>query len=411
MNSFLHIPMQISPTRQKLWRVLRFTSIVLGAWSIVSGTHRLFVGYSDIVSPQGATSIKLIRNNRTIANIRSITKGMNVVPGVPISLADALDKSSRSLSVWFNDDGSATMIIDRAVSDREALALESFGATVSRQKNLTTISNSLSIPTTETDLSRGIFNTLFTGGSGVIERNGSRSEISIEPSSVTIHGVSLLSPPDIDESVTSATLFSASIPHEELLILLPRAFTQNTPGFVSFFSLASLNGISANIHNATDSITYTLAIPLTSETQSLANENALTQLAKEIVEIPTIEGITSFLEDGSRSKILRSREEATVVIRNDAPYRFITATSSQKTVYITQTPKLLTVSNHIQQNDVATVRPLSCLSNATAFVQPQAFFMTLNTQTIYQPSNLSNMLWHVQEIASTSNTTRVCIPQ
>jgi len=401
--------MTMSPTRQKLWRVLRFTSIVLSAWSIVAGVHRLFVGYSDIVSPKDATSIQLIRNNRTIANLRSITKGMNVIPGVPISLADALNESSRSLSVWFADDGSVTMILDRAVSDEEAHALESFGATVSRQKNLTIISNSVTAPIVETNLAQGIVHTLFMGASGTIETIAGRSALSIEPSTVTIHGIGLLSPPNIDESVTSSTIFSANIPKDDLAALLPRSFTQNTPGFVSFFSLASTNGISAHIHNTSDVMTYTFAVPLTNETQPLASESSLTQLAKEIVEVPTIEGITSFLHDGSRSTILRSREEATIVVRNDVPYRFITATSSQGTAYITQTPTLLTVSNHIQENDATAERPQSCLSNAIAFVQPQALLTTLNTQTLYQPSNLSDILWHVQEIASTKNSTRICI--
>lgn len=409
MKSFLHIPMQISPTRQKLWRVLRFTGITLSAWSIVIGVHRLSVGYSSIVSPKDATSIQLVRNNRTIANLRSITKGMNVVPGIPISLADALKESSRSLTVAFANDGSVAMILDRAVSDQQSLAFESFGATVSRQKNLTIISNSTATPALEIDITHGILHTLFTGTSGTIGSNGIQSGLSIEPLTVTVHGIGLLSPPNIDESVTSSTIFSANIPKDALTALLPRAFTQNTPGIASFFSLASLNGISAHIHDTTDAMSYTFAIPLTRETQSLASESSLTQLAKEVVEVPTIEGITSFLHDGSRSTILRSREEATVVVRNDAPYRFITATTSQGTAYITQTPTLLTVSNHIQRNDVVAERPLSCLSNAIAFIQPKALLSTLGTQTLYRPSNFSDILWHVQEIASTQNATRICI--
>ncbi len=401
--------MQISPTRQKLWRVLRFTGIVLSAWSVVTGIHRLFVGFNDIVVPENTLSIQLVRSESTIANLRSVTKGMNVIPGIPISLADALQSSSRSLSVWFAADESVTMVLDYAVSDSESLALESFGATVSRGKDITTISNSTNIPMVKKDLARGTLHTLFTGSSGTIQNNGGRSELSIDPLAATIHGVGFLLPPDIDELVTSETILSANIPKEDLLALLPRTFTQNTPGFAAFFNLASLGGISAHIHSGVDTMAYTFAIPLTNETQSLASESVLTQLAKEIVEVPTIDEITSFLQDGSRSTTLRSREEATVVVRNDSPYRFITATSSQGTAYITQTPTLLTVSNHIQRSDAATERPLSCLAGAIAFVQPQALLSPIFEQTLYQSHTLSNMLWRVQEIASTSNTTRICI--
>lgn len=401
--------MQISPTRQKLWRVFRFAGIAFSAWSIVTGVHRLFAGYSSIVAPPNTTSIQLIRNTRTVENLRTLTKGMNVVPGIPISLADALNESSRSLSVWFADNGTVTMVIDRAVSDQEALALESFGARVSREKGLTSISNSSTSPIVERDLSQGILHTLFTGNSGTIESAGGRSELSIDESSITIHGFGLLSPPNIDEPVTSSTLFSASIPKEALGVLLPRTFTENTPGFLSLFSLASQNGISVHIHETDHTVTYTLAFPLTHETNGLANESALTQLAKEIVEVPTIEGITSFLNDGSKSIVLRSREAASIVVRNDEPYRFITATTTYGTAYITQTPTLLTVSNHIQQNTIGTERPMSCLSGATAFIRPQALLTPLVYQTLYKPMLLSDMLWHVEEVASTKTATRICI--
>ena len=157
MNPFLHIQMQINPTRQKFWRVLRLLGIIFSAWSIVIGVHRLFFGYSGIVTPQNVTAIQIVRNSQTIASLRTITKGVNVVPGVPMSLADALEQTSRSITVWFADSGSVTMILDLEMKEQEALALEAFGANISREKNLTIISSIPGIQTVEKKFFNGIF--------------------------------------------------------------------------------------------------------------------------------------------------------------------------------------------------------------------------------------------------------------
>ncbi len=411
MELALNIPMSASPTRQKFWRVLRVAGTLLTAWSIVAGVHRLAFAFSTIVPPTDAVAIRLIKNDGTIASLRSLTKGMNVVPGVPISLADALNNTNRTLNVWFESDGSTTMILDRKLTDPEAAAITSFGATVFQQGGVTIITNKPVTTPVSTSVLKNILPTLLGGDAATLAFGNDRTNISITSESITLHGTAFLAAPNIDESITTDTVFSANIPASDISALVPRTFTQNTPGFSALFMLAAQNGVSARIDRNGDAALYTLALPLTAETQFYANEDSLTHIGKELVEIPTIDGITTFLDDGSKSITLRSREEASILIRDETPYRFITATSSYGAAYITQTPTLLTVSNHVQNTATAQPRIAPCLSGAVAFVQPTNLFSGVETETFYRSTQLSNLLWHAKEIASTHSTTRICISE
>lgn len=409
MELALNIPMSANPTRQKFWRVLRVAGILLAAWSVVTGLHRLAFSFSAIVPPTDAVAIRIPRNSSTIANLRSLTKGMNVVPGVPLSLADALNNTNRTLNVWFGSDGSVTLMLDRELSDSEATAMASFGANVSRENGLTVISNQPAATPINESAFKNILPTLLSGDSAALTLNDYQTDVSIEPGKITLHGTAFLAAPNIDEPVTANTVLSADLPAQDIAALMPRAFTQNTPGFSSLFALAAQNGVSTHITRNGDTSAYTLAFPLTAETQTFANEDSLTQVAKELVEIPTIDGITTFLDDGSRTITLRSREEASVLVRDEAPYRFITATSSYGTLYITQTPTLLTVSNHVQDTAAPQARATSCLSGAIAFVQPTRLFASVHAATFYQSLSLADLLWRADEVASTLSTTRICI--
>ncbi|MEK7632946.1 MAG: hypothetical protein AAB473_04090 [Patescibacteria group bacterium] len=411
MELALNIPMSANPTRQKFWRVLRVVGIIFGAWSIVTGIHRIAFEFSSVIPPADAVAIRIPRNDSTIANLRSLTKGMNVVPGVPLSLADALNSTNRTLNVWFAPDGGVTLILDREFSDSEATAIASFGAGVSRENGLTIISDRLTATPVSQSVFQNIFPALLSGNSAVLTLNDRRTDISIEPGKITLRGTAFLAAPNIDEPVTANTVLAVDIPAADISALLPRAFTQNTPGFSSLFLLAAQNGVSAHISLNGDIASYTLALPLTAETQLFANEDSLTHIAKELVEVPTIDGITTFLDDGSRTTTLRSREEASVLVRDDAPYRFVTATSSYGTIYITQIPTLLTVSNHVQDTNTPHAREASCLSDTIAFAQPKKLFSSMESNTFYQTSSLSNLLWRASEVASTLSTTRICIDE
>lgn len=400
--------MQMNPTRQKLWRVLRVGSIILAAWSVVCGLHRIHIGFSDLVAPPTMTVLHFTKNDRTIAHLRLLTQGMNIVPEIPLSLADALNKSNRSISVWFADEGSTTILIDQILSDTELAALQAFGATVAQENGYTIISNTTITTPIETNLFRGAIATIRTSTDGTLGQGAIQTGITLESHTATLHGAGLLTAPNLDKPITENTVFSAQLSGSDIATFLPKSFTQNTPGMASLFALAGANGISAQIHIGLNT-SYTFSIPLTPETQSFANEDALTQLAKELVEVPTIKGIATFLDDGSRSTTLRSREEAVVVVRDDAPYRFITATSSQGAAYITQTPTVLTISNSIQNTETLNRRSNECLPNTRAFVRPNDLLSALRIQTQYESSSLATMLWRVNEIASTSSTTRICI--
>lgn len=416
MELALNIPMSANPTRQKFWRVLRVVGIVFTAWSVVTGAHRLVTGFSAIVPPNDTVAIRIVRSDETIANLRSLTKGMNVVPGVPLSLADALSASDRALTIWYATDGTVTMVIDKPHGGPGGFigGLDSFNeATLysDYDQNITVISSNSTLQPLQKSIFKNILPTLLSGDSATLTFRDGRTNVSIEPGTITLHHAVFLAAPNIDEPTTENTVFSADIPAEDIATFVPRAFTQNTPGLSTLFTLASQNGVSAHIDRDADATTYTLAFPLTTETQALANEDSLTQIAKELVEVPTIDGITTFLSDGSKSITLRSREEASLLIRDETPYRFLTATSSYGTAYITQTPTLLTVSDHVQDTNTTQPRPASCLSGSIAFAQPKRLLSSLQSYTSYQPSLLSHLLWHTDEVASTLSTTRICIDE
>lgn len=412
MDSALNIPMGTNPTRQNIWRVLRVVGIILAAWSIVTGFHRLAFAFSAVIPPNNTVAIRITKTDRTIANLRSLTKGMNVVPGVPMSLADALSAADRTLNIWLADDGTVTMIFDRTLDDRKGSGLDSIspGEIYSDyEENITVISNNPALAPIQKSILKNIIPTIFSGDSATLTLGDNRTDISITSDAVTLHGTAFLAAPNIDEPISESTRLSADISASDVSAYATRAFTQNTPGFASLLSLAGHNGISARIDSTDEKFAYTFAIPLTPETEVLANEATLRAIAKELVEVPTIEGIPTFLDDGSKALTLRSREAATVIVRDDAPYRFVTATTAKGNAYITQTPTLLTVSNHIQDTSASQTRHASCLSGALAFVKPRELFAPLNTQTFYRPALLSNLLWNATEIASSLSETRICI--
>ncbi len=391
--------------------MLRVAGIILAAWSIVTGFHRLAFAFSAVVPPNNTVAIRITKNDQTIANLRSLAKGMNVVPGIPISLADALNATNHTLNIWFADDGTVTMIFDKPFDDRKSGGLDSIapGEIFSDYKqNITVISNNPALAPIQKSILKNILPTIFSGDSATLTLGDDRTDVSITSEAITLHGTAFLAAPNIDEPVTQSTRFSADISASDISTLAHRTFTQNTPGFASLLFLAGRNGISARIDDVDEILAYTFSIPLTSETETLVNEAMLRSIAKELVEVPTIEGITTFLDDGSKSLTLRSREEASVVVRDDAPYRFVTATTSHGTAYITQTPTLLTVSNHVQNTNTPQAQFPTCLSGTIAFAQPRKLFSVLNIQTFYQPSLLSNLLWRADEIASTLSETRIC---
>ncbi|MFI3156945.1 MAG: hypothetical protein QX199_12400, partial [Methylococcaceae bacterium] len=230
----------------------------------------------------------------------------------------------------------------------------------------------------------------------------------IDEHSMTLRGAGLLVAPKMDETISDATIFSASVSGGDIASLIPKAFTQNTPGFSSFFSLAALNGISAHIDRTDDTSSYTLAVPLTNTPTIFTTEDILMSLAQELVEVPTIDGVFGYLDDGGSVTTLRSREIATVAVRDDAPYRFITATSSRGSVSITQTPTTLSLTNRTQDSSSPSGRSKECLAGSVAFVRPVDLLSSSADQSAHHSSSLSDLLWRASEIGSTVSATKIC---
>lgn len=406
MEAPLNIALQHTPTRQITWRVVRIVASILGAWLLVLTGYRLCFAWNSVVPSESSVHLRIPKSSTTVANLRELTNGIEAIPGVPWSVDALLETSNRVLNIGFEGDGSTVIVIDRALSTDEQLALSHFGAVVTIHKNETVITNAITEKSINHSVLYGLVRTIFSSRDATLAGGGNVFGISIAPEVATIHGFSGLAAPTIDSVPTADTVLYTSFSLNDLAGLSPRAFTQNTPGLSNFFTVASQNGLSATVHGTSSALRYTLATPITEETRDLVNESSLRALAEELTEIPTIDGITDFLDDGSKTIALRSREEATVVLRDESPYRFLTATSSVGSVTITETPTYLTVSN----NAVGTTAPSTapCLSGASAFVRPATVRTLLPERTHHEPQTLTSFLWRATTIASTSSTTRIC---
>jgi hypothetical protein len=407
MEAPLNIALAQTPARQTTWRVVRIVASMFSAWLLVLAGYRLCFAWNSVVPSEGSVHLRIPKSPTTIANLRTLTNGVEVISGIPWSVDALLQTSHRVLNIGFEGDGSTVIVIDRALNAEEQLAFANFGAVVTVREDETVITDAPTEKPVEHHVLYGFTQTLFTLRDATLTGGGNTFGISLHSDQVTIHGFSGLAAPTIDSEPTSDTLLFASFGQNDLRGLSERVFTQNTPGLANFFTVAAQNGLSANIHGATGALSYTFATPITEETRDLVSESSLRALAEELTEIPTIDGITDFLDDGSKTIALRSREDATVVLRDESPYRFLTATSSAGSVTITETPTYLTVSNAT----IASGAPAtpSCLSGATAFAKPVVIRTLLPERAQYEAQTLSSFLWRATTIASTANTTRICI--
>jgi hypothetical protein len=405
MEAPLNIALTQTPTRQITWRVVRILVSIFCSLLLVLAGYRLCFAWNSVVPSEGSVHLRIPKSPTTIANLKSLTNGIEAIQGIPWSLDALLGTSNRVLNIGFEGDGSTVVILDRALDSDEQLAFSGLGATLAVVGDETVITNAPVAPPIDHSIWHGLMQTLFTSRDATLSAGGNVFGITITSERATIRGLSSLAAPAIDSAPTADTMLYASMSPSDLTNLSGRVFTQNTPGLSDFFAVVSQNGITAAIRGTHGAVRYTLATPITEETRDLVNESSLRALAEELTEIPTIDGLTDFLDDGSKTVALRSREDATLVLRDESPYRFITATSSAGSVTITETPTYLTVSN--DTTTAATIMP-SCLSGATAFVKPATIQSLLPERIQYEPQTLSSFLWRASTIASSSSTTRIC---
>jgi hypothetical protein len=406
MEDALNISLASNPTRQKFWRVVRDSAIILSIFAGIVSLHRVVFTWSSVVPNDSDITIRLPRNPQTISTLRSFTRGLNVIPGVPYSLADLLRSSNRALTVAYSPDSSVTIVLDRAITDREKAAFESFGATVTIDHSSSIITNAGTPPTLNRSIISGLYRTLTLGSSGALSTQGGTTNLELKTDSVTFSDFAALEAPSIEAPITNHTLIYSALSSNDLRGLTDRIFTQNTPGLAQLFSLGTINGLSIIAAQESGAApAFSLALPITDSTRTAVNEDLLKQISREITEIPTIEGITNYLDDGSRTTNLRSREEATIVIRDESPYRFLNATSSQTSVNMTQTPTLLTLKSGSLDGATATT---PCLSGARAFILPKTITQTITLPVSFSSQSLASLLWRANAIASTNSTTRIC---
>jgi hypothetical protein len=407
VEQFLHIALAQDPTRQTFWRVVRVFGAIFCVWIGVIGIYRLLFTWNAVVPIERSTHIRIIKTEKNIANSRIVTRGLEVIPGIPTSITDFLNQSSRVLNISVAHDGTVTVILDRKISEAESAAFVGFGASVSTRNNETILTNASTIPEIRHSFFSGLVSTLFLNDDGIITTTEGSSNISVDTNTITIDHLVALTPPEIDTVITADTLLFASFSPKDIEGLTSKVFTQNTPGLLSLFTAATHNGLSAILRGTTDSLRYTFAFPITENSREYVSEMSLRAAAKELVEIPSINGIVDYLSDGSRTIALRSREEATLVFRDESPYRFLTATSLNNSVTMTETPAFLTISNDASATNLAT-QP-QCLSNAVAFVTPKALQTLYPEQILFTPQTFFKLFSRASAIASSTSMTRMCL--
>lgn len=404
MRLSLRIAISPNPLRQQLWRIISAALAVLSAWIFTSSIERLLHQYDSLVPPPTATNIRLIRSPKIIHTVRQLTGHAEVIPGLPQSPADLLIKTRRVLNIWVMDDGNMVIIFDTVIDEKTQEAWRNFGATVSQYRHFTILSNTSQPISIDQSFVQGIRRSLIFTGDGTLTQSNKTTTITFQDKSITAN-IPLLSPSHIAENPSSATLFSAHLDAVNLAALPPS--TLNTPGITQVINLAKKTGLSALIEERDNTLFYHLALPKDPHNSPPISEDFLTALAQEIVEIPTAQGLTGFLTDGTKITTMRTREEATIVRRQESPYSFLTATTAHHTVYITQTPSVLTISNYTGVSPSSTDTP-SCLGDAHAIVKPKKIHSLFFSSSSYQPSLLTSLLWQGDILASNHRVTRLC---
>ncbi|NBS70109.1 hypothetical protein EBT31_14540, partial [bacterium] len=107
--------------------------------------------------------LRIVKSPQTIANLRSIAKGLEVIPGIPYSISDLVASSHGVLNIDFSPDGSITMILDHALSDAEQATFAAFGASVSVNRQETIVSSASAAQIPSHNIASGIFTTLWQG--------------------------------------------------------------------------------------------------------------------------------------------------------------------------------------------------------------------------------------------------------
>ncbi len=387
--------------------MVRVASTLVGAWAVVSTAFRIATQFNTIVPPHDATEIRIVHSPQAVENLQRTTGNMVVIPGLPLSLATLTEHTNRVLRVWTTTDGNTIAVLDRRITDAEEQSWKSFGAFIAREHSFTIIAHHSAIDPVQHSVLQGVLQGASLHSHGSIRINNVSAKLTIAPASLTINAP-LIARPLIHEPQDGTVLFSATLSAADLSPLSAYAVTENTPGLASFLALARTQGISAIISQEGDSVPkFALTVPLAQETSTQTSQDVLTAFAREIVELPTIETVTAFLDDGTRTKALRTREEATLVVRTEPPSRFITATTQDPSLSLTPTPTLLTVKNFTSTAETP-IETSPCLPGARAYLTPRALRGLLPAPSTYQPSTLSAFAWSATHIASTARKTRVC---
>lgn len=406
METALNISLEQNPTRQNLWRVVRFVSCFFGAFFVLVIVSRVWQTWNSVRFEKDVAAITIPKTAQNESELHALTRGLLVIPGVPYSLDDFLGLSSRGINVFLTPDRKVGVVIDRELAQNEENTLAAFGASVFRHDKETIIIDAQTAPTYSHSFFSGLRTTLFRIHDARAFINGESFGITFKKDEATLYGVRAITPPSIESIASESTIIFASWSGQTLSGLSSQVFTQNTPSLSAFFSLAENQGISAIVTRKDKNFIYTFSIPTPQDIKPTITESFLRELGSELTVIPTIDGITDYLDDGSRTTMLRSREEATVVLRDESPYRFLTATSSQGTVTITETPSFLTVSNGSEAKE-ETWPP--CLANTKAFIRPATLVRSTPAPIAYPAQAITSLLWRADTIAASTRNTRICI--
>lgn len=408
MEAPLYIPLTESPSRRLMRQAAFFGGLALAAWCVVLGTYRLVFAWDSVFAPDAATHIRIPKTDTTQAALRSVAKGVTIIPELPIALSDLVTGAKRNVDILINDQGT-TIVLDRSLPESERAWYSDLGLLVETSHGQSTLSTTAQAPMPKTSLVHGIVQTLFSSMQPSLTTQSGTITVRMDHDTISLLHYTALQKPTTRTAITQQTLLLAAFSPQMLSGLTQRAFTQNTPGVAALFSLAAKQGIDVALERDNDAIAYTMSVPLSDSTRSEVNESLMESAARELTEVPSIEGISTYLSDGNKTLTLRSREEASVVLRDESPYRFLTATSSFGTVTFTQTPSTLTITNNTSLSETSITPP--CLPHAVALAKPEELGKLFPAQTHHTPRSLQSWLLHAKTIASDLQQTRICFTE
>lgn len=409
MNERLDIPLSINPTRHLIWRVVHvsaYTSLlVIGGWVL----FRAFTTFNQTPAfgPEDTTlAVRILHTPKSARMIDAHLSNIQLLPGSPWSLGDMLSTTKRGLNL-FTHGSDVTAVLDYEAGADMVTTAQNYGYSITVSDGITVLSTAQNPPTFSSSLPRIQFSALRPSAVALLGTTGITTSVLTDNNNIIISS-QLLSAPEttspIDTGSTSmvSLKITSAMAHIFETYLLP----ENTPGAQYLARIIGSDGANIELYEHNENLYYRIAAHRT-EVDDLSAEN-LSAVGREIVGIPDLTLNELTLPDGTAVQELKS-PNVEETVHDEHPYTFVTISSERKTIRLSLSPELVTLTNaSVLPTDNGEVARSVCLRSAHAWIKPRTLNTYVPRATRYHAATPLSLLLNITEVASSKTKTRVC---